>query len=565
MSSAYTTSNSPVTSQAHINHKEGEKSYPIIYDTLLGKALSELGFTHPAEATLFLHQTAHWMTTSSGYQTKDGKKWVYNSYKDWIKKQFATLSESQFGRMFRMLRKCGFVISSCFAKLKKQLVEEPSVPWHEWNTTTWLTLDFARIYEVTGWLPPGMEKPPDKDCEEVEEEENKETTPPEAVKAQESAGAGNTANTTEELEQENSSKPAPSTDIQFCTTDDSNLNDPSFKIELSSIYKENHTHNQTTAENDLEKEKTNSVDNSGEGLDNSSVVATPQEPKEEECRRSSDIPKKRTKKVVVDVVDEVDEVQEPQYVWEIAKDKPFPVFLNWWASAYYKLKGGEWEVAAYRNAYNEFYNNPKAVTNALFPQFMKELKVIVERVNQGQFNKVEAANVLPSWFIEEYPDPTPENIQQLMINLDIVIERGVKVALPSKAATPSSLTADYSQVQEQSKIKPLPQLQTPALPKPDKEPEEAQEPSEETISRKNIMWRNPHLRQKVREWVEQTPGVVLTDDGVVRESELAPSAAQPTIQSATCNKPSYEPTNPTFETDNLIVDPWAGEEYLEPY
>lgn len=564
MSSAYTTSNSPVTSQAHINHKEGEKSYPIIYDTLLGKALSELGFTHPAEATLFLHQVAHWMTTSSGYHTKDGKKWIYNSYKDWIKKQFATLSESQFGRMFRMLRKCGFVISSCFAKLKKQLLEEPSVPWHEWNTTTWLSLNFARIYEVTGWLPPGMEKPPDKDCEEAEEEE--ETIPPEAVKAQESEGAGNTANRAEELEQDKPLEPAPSTDIQFCTTDDSNLNDPSFNIEVSSIYKENHTHDQTTGES--EGEKTKPVGNNSEGSDTSSVVdkekvvTTPKIPEKEEYRQSSDIPKKRTKKVVVDVVDEV---QEPQYVWEIAKDKPFPVFLNWWANIYYKPKGEEWEVAAYRNAYNEFYNNPKAATNALFPQFMKELKVIVERVNQGQFNKVEAANVLPSWFIEEYPDPTPENIQQLMINLDIVIERGVQVALPSKAATPSSLTADYSQVQEQSKVKPLPQLQTPALPKPDKEPEEAQEPSEETISRKNIMWRNPHLRQKVREWVEQTPGVVLTDDGVVRESELVASATQLTIQSATCNKPSHEPTNPTFETDNLIVDPWAGEEYLEPY
>lgn len=560
MSSAYTTSNSPVTSQAHINHKEGEKSYPIIYDTLLGKALSELGFTHPAEATLFLHQVAHWMTTSSGYQTKDGKKWIYNSYKDWIKKQFATLSESQFGRMFRMLRKCGFVISSCFAKLKKQLLEEPSVPWHEWNTTTWLSLNFARIYEVTGWLPPGMEKPPDEASEEAEEEE---TIPPEAVKAQEPKGAGNTANRAEELEQDKPLKPAPSTDIQFCTTDNSNLNDPSFNIEVSSIYKENHTHDQTTGES--ESEKTNPVDNNSEGSDTSSVVdkekvvTTPKTPEKEEYRQSSDIPKKRTKKVVVDVVDEV---QEPQYVWEIAKDKPFPVFLNWWANIYYKPKGEEWEVAAYRNAYNEFYNNPKAATNALFPQFMKELKVIVERVNQGQFNKVEAANVLPSWFIEEYPDPTPENIQQLMINLDIVIERGVQVALPSKAATPSSLTTDYSQVQEQSKVKPLPQLQTPALPEPN---EEAQEPSEETISRKNIMWRNPHLRQKVREWVEQTPGVVLTDDGVVRESELVASATQLTIQSATCNKPSHEPTNHIPETDNLIVDPWAGEEYLEPY
>ena len=196
------------------------KEYTLVYEPRLAKALYELGFPSPTAAALFLRQAAHWLGTSSGYYTKDGKKWIYNSYKDWIKDQFPSLSESQFGRMFRALKNWKFVLGSCFAELKKQLVEEPAVAWQEYNTTTWLTLDYERIYEVTGWLAPGA--------------------------------------TGIELPQEESTEPAPSTDLHICSSGNSDVNCTKFKSESPSIYIENHlSHQKRENENKKETGATN--------------------------------------------------------------------------------------------------------------------------------------------------------------------------------------------------------------------------------------------------------------------------------------------------------------------
>lgn len=516
------------------------KEYVIPYDPRLAKALYELGLPSPTAATLFLRQAAHWLGTSSGYYTKDGKKWIYNSYKDWIKDQFPSLSESQFGRMFRALKNWGFVWGSSFAELKKQLIEQPAVAWHEHNTTTWLSLNFERIYEVTRWLPPGIELPQEE--------------PPE---------------------------PAPSTDLHICSPDNSNLTSTKFKSESPSIYIENHLSHQIGGdENKKEKELTREYGGSNPSELPASAhenkqqeaLETPNPSKRDNFPQNSQVPKKRNKQSVADEA-------RQQYIWEILKGSPYPVFLNWRAAIHYKPQGGRWETGAHDIAYAEFYNNPDKTTNALFPAFMKQVREITERIHQAQTNGAVNANSLPSWFIEEYPEPTLENVQQLMSNLGIVIERGTNVVLPSKANTPSSQTLPYAEVKEQAKIKPLPQLKTRSLPPTPElalappttdttEPTEqealegrdaatASDDLQKTLIRKQTAWKNaPIMRTAIKQWASETPGIMLTADGPALESGTLPLSEEKPVQTVnTVNTVS------TQTTDNPIADPW--EEPLE--
>ncbi|MEO0933597.1 MAG: hypothetical protein AAFY21_07510, partial [Cyanobacteria bacterium J06641_2] len=146
-----------------------------------------------------------------------------------------------------------------------------------------------------------------------------------------------------------------------------------------------------------------------------------------------------------------------------------------------------------------------------------EVRAITEKVHQAQSCDAIAANVLPSWFIESLPEATPENVRQLMENLDAVIKRGTRISLPSKANTPSDITASYHEAHSQVAIKPLPSLSAPVL-KGVEVPalrgvEEPILALQKTLARKQAQWNAPLLRDRVRRWAEQTPGVVLTENG----------------------------------------------------
>ena len=275
-----------------------------------------------------------------------------------------------------------------------------------------------------------------------------------------------------------------------------------------------------------------------------------------------------------------------QYIWEIAKAAPYPLFLNWRATIHYKPQGGRWETGAHDIAYAEFYNNPDKTTNALFPAFMKEVRAITERIHQAQSNGMVNANSLPSWFIEEYPEPTLENVQQLMNNLGIVIERGTNVVLPSKSTTPSSQTVPYDQINEEAKaVKPLPQLETPKpLALPTTETPEllaaADNDLQKTLQKKQVVWKNaPIMRAAIKKWVSETPGVVITADRPVLENGATPVPEQKETEAetvttvdkvttvSTVNTVTREPVTTTLSPipspiPTPIADPWE-EQLLE--
>lgn len=199
------------------------------YDPILAKVLRELNAPTPGETAVFLRQMEHWLNTNSGFFSHGGTKhWIYNGYKEWIKKQLTSLSESQFGRMVRWLIKTGILEKTIFAHIKHDLDEAPPVAWQESNTRTWLTFCVERTEELTGWRPqfplPCDAKQQPLTAEDLEDEPaEEESTVEEAPATQESL------------------EPKPGAVLQNESSGSSDLNNPFCNIEERSIYKENQT------------------------------------------------------------------------------------------------------------------------------------------------------------------------------------------------------------------------------------------------------------------------------------------------------------------------------------
>jgi hypothetical protein len=197
------------------------------YDPILAKVLRELNAPFPGEAAVFLRQMEHWLNTNSGFFSHKGTRhWIYNGYKEWIKKQLTSLSETQFGRMVRWLVKTGILEKTIFAHIKHDLDEAPPVAWQESNTRTWLTFCVERTEELTGWRPQfslpcdAPEQPPT--AEDMEDEPaEEESTVEEAPVPQESLSS------------------LPGAVLQNESSGSADLNNPFFTTEEPSIYKEN--------------------------------------------------------------------------------------------------------------------------------------------------------------------------------------------------------------------------------------------------------------------------------------------------------------------------------------
>lgn len=241
-------------------------NFVLRYDPILAKVLRLLNAPFPGECAVFLRQMEHWLNTNSGFFSHGGSKhWIYNGYKEWVRKQLTSLSESQFGRMVRWLVKAGILEKTIFAHIKHDLDETPPASWQESNTRTWLTFCVERTEELTGWRPQfplpcdDNQQPPtpeDGEDEPAEEESKLE----EAPAAQESL------------------EPLPGAVLQNESSGSSDLNTPFFKSEEPSIYKENLKQPTNGDSVPIKKEEVNS---NGDGFDptesSSNAPVIPQE------------------------------------------------------------------------------------------------------------------------------------------------------------------------------------------------------------------------------------------------------------------------------------------------
>lgn len=203
-----------------------------------------------------------------------------------------------------------------------------------------------------------------------------------------------------------------------------------------------------------------------------------------------------------------------QQTWEIAPKHPYPVFLNWWADKKYKPQGGKWEAAAPSNAYSEFYKDCDRTSIAIFPEFLEYMQQVAENCNQQLASNIKA--FLPSCFNAK-PESSSENVGQLMQNISELVDRGVQVALPTDSPTPScNQSIEFAIATETKDIAALKTLKS-------QEPEllsgvnsEDKQRFLDALAIKQASWTNlPGTREKIKQWVEQTPGVMMSPEGPV--------------------------------------------------
>ncbi|WP_334912478.1 hypothetical protein [Nostoc sp.] len=483
-------SNSSDTSQTA---NQQAKNWKLIFTPPLAQAMRELKIRHPGEATVFINQLAFWMQTNCGQTTKDGRKWIYNSYENWTKTQFTSLSVSQFGKMIRDLETLKIIEKGNYASLRSYLINKLPGAWHPDQTQSWITLNLERLIELTGYNP-----------------------------------------------FDESWKPLSSTEILNGTTGDSNQNKAEFRSQLPTTYIENYI---STQKEKFEKERVENTDRENiefdqwldfdpwsdeppidthyvENLEEKPLIdhtgsfegkysaALPDfenlvtEPKYNSMpgvgfKKKSDSPPK--------VKDQV------QQVWEIALKRPYPVFLNWWADKKYKPQGGKWEAAAQSNAYSEFYKDCDRTTVAIFPEFLEYMQQVAQNCNQQVASGIKA--ILPSCFVT-MPEANQENVRQVMINIQELVDKGAQVALPSNSVTPAcTQSMSFDGAANAGIIQPLQEFITIAASVSELEIS-ADEELLRVLQIKQTSWRNaPALRDRIKRWVEKTDGVVMGENG----------------------------------------------------
>ena len=81
---------------------------------------------------IIIQQVHYWLVTSPHF--KDGKRWIYNTYKDW-KQQFPFWSERTIMRTFLALEEEGYVISANYNRMKI-------------DKTKWYSIDYDKLAEI---------------------------------------------------------------------------------------------------------------------------------------------------------------------------------------------------------------------------------------------------------------------------------------------------------------------------------------------------------------------------------------------------------------------------------
>lgn len=480
-------------SDHHQTTNQQAKNWKLIYTPPLAQAMRELKIRHPAEATIFVNQLAFWMQTSCGQTTKDGRKWIYNSYENWTKTQFTSLSVSQFGKMIRDLETLKIIEKGNYASLRSYLISKIPGTWHPDQTQSWITLNLERLIELTGYNP-----------------------------------------------FDETWKPLSSAEVLNETTGDSNQNKAEFQSQLPTIYIENSI---STQKEKFEKKKVEDINQGNQEfdqwldfdpwsdelpLDTHYVENLKGKPlidhidtSEGECSaapppdfenlinesKCDSVPGVGFKKKSNPSPDVKDQAQQ---VWEIAPKRPFPVFLHWWADKKYKPQGGKWESAAISNAYSEFYKDCDRTTVAIFPEFLEYMQQVAQNCNQLLASGIKA--ILPSCFVA-MPEANLENVRQVMVNIQELVDKGATVALPTNSVTPScTQSMSFNAAANAGIIQPLQEFIAIA---PTPEPEVS--PDEELLrilQIKQTSWRNaPALRDGIKRWVERTLGVVMGENG----------------------------------------------------
>lgn len=470
----------------------------IIYNPELGAALKALGLKNPTGATLFIQQLSFWLNTKSGYITKDGDKFIHNTYEQW-RQQFASFSISQIGRIVRELVSLGIFVKDNFAGLKRRLTKKP-IGFQDYNQTSWMTLCIDKLESLilaAGCSTECLESLPSANVQE-RTLQNAEAHNPKCE------SASSTIYTEKSLSLPETEKAE--------------------KERQENYQQESKTYLDQEEQPDpwLDDQENGSVDRKEEfsvktqNLHEDQFSAAPRTTKN--TKTTEAVQKEESKPKL-----KSEEVERPLYVWEDQLNYPNEIFLNWWAVKHYKPQGGKWETGARSFARSQFYKNP-AGADIIYQEFLQFFNTVANNAHQQQNQNIQA--ILPSCFVK-YPEVNQENKEQLGKNVATVAARGAGVALPGNVAPCSTQHMSLEEASANKSIKPLANLEQPALSGTAQQPtidlEELTKQVEFANKKYHEYKDNPANARWFRDiinWVNRTPGVVVTDSGISLEASL---------------------------------------------
>jgi hypothetical protein len=420
-----------------------------------------LGNTDLAVLVQRLH---YWLQNDyCGYLLRDGTKRVYFGYKE-LQEQFPWWSIDQIGRSIRHLEKIGWVISDRFYNLNRNIGFITKAPhFQEDNQRKWYWLNYQKIFEDTGFdLLFNADPVPN---------------PPKRSKRPRRAN------------------------LQKRTKQSAKENNPICKNTESSIDKEFQTTPKSNKDEDFEKD-----------LDCSQQQLTGQ----------------FTAPVEIPVLGDDDEEtpQETQADSVENQNSPSAALQNLSEVIEAEKSLCDIEVAVEESA-QDFDPDQAAATLVSFfesgrpvqTQEPKHYRIRIEELDEEAHEilwkhqeRLETLNVdLKAAKIHQAIIDNPYHLEDAIYAFYEVSAKG---ALESKQATGYLYNALRQGWKPREQCGVTPPVETNPqrhLGHPDWHPPTLTQ----IVERKNIMWKIPALRPSVEEWARQTPGVILTEDGVI--------------------------------------------------
>jgi hypothetical protein len=245
----------------------------------------------------------------------------------------------------------------------------------------------------------------------------------------------------------------------------------------------------------------------------------------------------------------------PLYIWEDALNYPNENFLSWRYVTHYKPQGGKWESGGRSYARKEFYNDP-AGADVIYQEFLLYFNQTANVAHQQQNQEMQA--VLPAC-LAKLPEVTQENKEQVAINIATVAARGAGVALPNNYAPGSRQHMSIEEAASGKEIKPLPELEKPALPgdapRHWRDTLSESEKFENDFALNCTKWKLPASREKALEWaLKHSDKVRVTEHGLEKILPTLTSEPIPNKQQVEEEQVEEEETNDIPEiTESFLV------------
>ncbi len=450
---------------------------------------------------MFIAQLHYWLQKDDVGVHRHGFHWIYNTEWEW-REQFPWMSEHTIGRIRRKLEQLGYVVSNDFNR-------------NPLDRTKHSTLDYYRIAKETGWNPLGLDL------------NRNYKSPPQFIKGIRLRGRHKSDSTPlvykpVDLGEEKTPKPAKIADsalLQNASCNNAIMH--SALLPLSSIYKDIPYISKSNLETDLKTESDRANKQIGSdqllGQENAFVsqIADAQQTASLELTKPSS-------------QDQESPQPSPDNDETIKATQQMVASLN--AQLEIAERCRKSAVASSRRV--------------RIPGVDEQIQEIVWH-HQAQLEALNADLYAP-----RIHKAIADNPQHLEDAIEAFYENSATGAKTQADATGFLYNAlRHGWKPRQSGRSAEVQVYTPP---PQMLEEHKPGTLEELVERKRLMWQNaPNLRSIIEAWIEQTPGVIRTQDGPA----LADATAQPSPQDLELKAGSHQITSTTADTSSLAENP----------